>query len=185
MNRRHFLIGTGATSTAALAGCMGSDDSDNGDDDDEPELPEQPDISAVDSAPDEPETTLEIRWNATVYDDVTLDPDDDDQHYTPDEGEHYLIVQAELSNVGEEWASVGPGDFGVEADGEEREWIALDDEDRMNLEVQPDNSEVDFVTFTVPEGTDEVEIIAPLSEFQHWDSEFTHDEGLEMDVYPA
>lgn len=206
MNRRVFIGGVGASIVVGVAGCTGSDDDDDdqGEDDDqggtveerpdgddgetetdddtadEENLPDQPEIAAEDSGADDG-GVIEARWNAAVFDSVRVDPDDDEV-YSADDGEQYIIIQAELTNTGEESLAFYPGVIDIDADGEAGSWTVLDDSTRMELDLDGGDSAEDWIAFSIPEDTDTVTISVDAAHFR---VEFDHDDGLELEVVPA
>lgn len=199
MRRRSYLAGLGVTAATALAGCASDTDSGNGNgngDTDSPDnssnesdenaasLPEQPTITAEDTNPDDVVTTLEIRWNATVFDTFEIDPDRS-QYFDSSDGEQYLIFQTEITNTGEETAHFVPGQMEVLADGTEAEWTVVDDGSKLNVNLEPEESADGWVVFTIPEDTNEVVITIQDSSIIEYAAEFTHDEEMDVDVVPA
>lgn len=197
MRRRSYLAALGVTTATALAGCASDTNSGNGNGDtDSPDnssnesdendvsLPEQPTITAEDTDPDSASTTLEIRWNATVFDTYEIDPDTE-QYYDSPDGENRLIFQAKITNAGEEPAYFVPGQMDVMADGTEAGWTVLEDGSKLDVELEPGDSVEDWVAFTVPEEPSEVVISIKESSTVQYAAEFTHDEGMELDITPA
>ncbi|GAB7018786.1 hypothetical protein [Halostagnicola bangensis] len=197
MRRRDCLATFGIGTVAALAGC--TSDTDNGDengDNDSPNnssnesseegasLPEQPTITTEDTNPDRATTTLEIEWNATVFDTYQSDPETD-QFHRPPEGEQHLVIQKEITNTGEETANFVPRQMNVAVGGTEADWTVIDDVSKLDVDLEPEESVNEWTAFAVPENPSEVAITIQEVVSVDYAATFTHDENLEVEVVPA
>lgn len=194
MHRRTLITAIGATT---LAGCAGSDsepddtpgdengtdglDQDNGTDDtSESDLPDQPAINAENTTSEDATSTLAVRWNATVFEAVKFEGDN--QFWEAEDGEHYLIFHAELTNTGEETIAFAPGQITVDADGTEGGWTVLDDGQRLDVELDAGESATDWVAFTIPDDAEEIMITANASDYA---IEFEHDTEMDLELVSA
>jgi hypothetical protein len=201
MDRRRYLLLSGSALTAPLAGCSGGSDPDgpgdgggddggdtggsdgnnSGDGESEATLP-QPEISAESISPDNPDSTLDASWTATVFD--ALRQEGEDQFWEADEGEQYLILTLELTNVGDAALDISPGEFTVTADGTEGEWTVLTDGSQLDVSLDPEESASGSMAFTIPADPETVTISAsPVG--GAYAVEFERDEELESGYVPA
>lgn len=146
-------------------------------------LPKQPSITTEDMDPEGAVTSLEIQWNATVFDALKTDPDQDPYHSSED-GKQFLILQLEIVNTGEETANFVPGQLDVMADGTEAGLTILEDGGKLEVDLEPGNSIEDWIGFTIPEGSSEVVVSIKDNMTVEYATEFSHDKSMDVGVTP-
>ena len=151
-NRRQFLTAIGATSFAALAGCLGDDDDDDTDDDngeDEPEI-ESLEIDVGD-------TTLDVDQAESFT--VTAEYEDDRFEDVTDDAEITVEDEAIATVANEEITADDHGETILSA-----EYEGVEEELTIEVPIQAESIEVDIEDTTVASGTtQEFTVTAELS----------------------
>ena len=192
MKRRGYLATFGIGAVTALAGCVSDIESrnenrdagspTNSHDEGGNESGNSGSITAKDTNPDFASATLEIHWNAAVYDTFQVDPSTDQYQISP-EGKQYLVFQTEITNTGDETIDFLPSQLAVTADGTEGDRTVLENGRKLAADLEPEQRLEDWVAFTIPEGTSEVVITIEKSVITYA-ADFIYDESLELDVVP-
>ena len=192
MKRRGYLTTVGIGTVTALAGCVSGIESelekDSGSstpshEGDGTERDTGGSITADDTDPDFASATLEIRWNAAVYDTFQVDPSTD-QYHIPPEGEQYLVFQAAITNTGDETITFRPSQLAVTAGGTEGTRTVIESGSKLAGDLEPDQRMENWLAFTIPDGATEVHITIDSSVIDYA-ADFIYDGSLDLAVVSA
>jgi hypothetical protein len=142
-------------------------------------------VSAVDASPDAPTTSLEVVWNSRAQSSVDPDPDDLSS-YSSNEGQKFVVLRAEITNMGEESLELTPQMFRLRSSNVEYEYQALfgSGNSFSGVELNPEGSHSAWIAFSVPEGTTTAELFVDQSAFfdQTVEVQFDHDPEMAINM---
>lgn len=110
-------------------------------------------ISAASASPDGSATTLRVKWNAKVVDEIDVNRSDELAYYSP-EGQQFVVVRLSVNNTGSRKVAVKQAAFDLRTDEQTYDQQTLADHDGfLDFPISPGQHYVGWTVFSVPEGT--------------------------------
>lgn len=142
-------------------------------------------VSAGDTSPQDPSTSLQVEWNSRAQSAVDPDPDDV-SIYNPNDGEKFVVVRMRVTNTGDESLELTPRLFRLASGGVEYEYQALfgSGNSLSGVTVNPGGSHSAWTAFSVPEEMTEAQLIVNQEAYfqQNVSVSFNHNQGMPINM---